>query len=82
MSKLHSGISYNSSSYEVQKSKEGTARVSMWKYLKIPYVYTLETSFCGTDKANYLISDYESIGGSLCEAICLNFWEHYSEFQS
>ena len=58
MSMLNSGIRYDYCSYAIQKSKEGTARVSMWKYLQIPYVYTLEASFCGTDKVNYLISDY------------------------
>ena len=33
----------------MSKSKEQTARMTMWKELKIPAVYTMETSFCGTD---------------------------------
>lgn len=41
MSMLNPGIRYDFCSYSIQKSKEGTARVSMWKYLQIPFVYTL-----------------------------------------
>ena len=50
----------------------------MWKHLQIPYIYTMEASFLGSDKQNYSISDYESVGSSLCEGICLNFWEYSS----
>ncbi len=32
---------YKNCSFAVQKDKEGTARIAMWKYLKIDYVYTL-----------------------------------------
>jgi len=32
------------------KSKESTARVSMFQKLKIPFVYTLEASFAGASK--------------------------------
>ena len=41
MSKMHSGFRFDYSCYTVQKEKEGTARIAMWKHLKIPYVYTL-----------------------------------------
>jgi hypothetical protein len=51
----------------VQKDKEGTARVTVWKDLKIDYVYTLESTFCGPEFGpNYLEADYERIGRKLC----------------
>jgi hypothetical protein len=49
MSKLCSFFSYDSSRYVVQKSKESTARVTLWRELKNPHVYTLEASFCGAN---------------------------------
>lgn len=30
--------------------KESTARISMFKELNIPNIFTMEASFCGTDK--------------------------------
>lgn len=34
--------------FTVSKAKEGTSRVALWRMLKIPAVYTLETSLCGS----------------------------------
>lgn len=49
MSKICNNFSYDSSRFSVHKSKESTARVTLWKDLKIPAVYTMEASFCGAD---------------------------------
>ena len=49
MSKLCSFFSYEQSRYVVQKSKESTARVTLWRELKIPHVYTMEASFFGSN---------------------------------
>ncbi len=35
------------SRFAVQKSKNSTARIAMWKELNVPYIYTLEASFLG-----------------------------------
>ena len=51
----------------------------MWKFLGIPYIYTMEASFFGSEKKNYEISDYENVGASLCEGMCLNFWNYVEE---
>lgn len=40
-------FSYDLSRFRVQKNKESTARIAMWKELKIPNVFTMEASFCG-----------------------------------
>lgn len=36
-------------SFAVQKAKESTARVAIWKELGITNTFTLEASFCGSD---------------------------------
>ena len=50
LSKLLDFFSFEYSRFSVHKSKESTARVSLWRELKIPNVFTLEASFCGADK--------------------------------
>lgn len=49
MSKLCENFQYDCCRFNVHKSKESTARVSLWKDLKIPAVFTMESSFCGAD---------------------------------
>jgi len=49
LSKICDYFSFESSRFSVHKSKESTARVSMWRELNIPNVFTMEASFCGAD---------------------------------
>jgi len=37
----------------VSRTKDGTARVAMFKELGIPNIFTMEASFCGADKGKY-----------------------------
>lgn len=37
----------------MNRLKEGTARIAMFKELNIANIFTLEASFCGADKGNY-----------------------------
>lgn len=48
MSKIHAPFRYDYCSYGIQKDKQGTARITMWKELKIDTIYTMEASFCGS----------------------------------
>ena len=50
MSKLLDFFSFEYSRFSVHKSKEATQRVTLWRELKIPNVFTMEASFCGPDK--------------------------------
>ena len=50
MSKLCDFFSFEYSRFSVHKSKEATARITLWRELKIPNVFTMEASFCGADK--------------------------------
>jgi hypothetical protein len=40
---------YNYSRFGNQKSKESTARMALFNELKVPAIYTIESSFCGND---------------------------------
>lgn len=61
-------------SFQVQKAKEATARIVMWKELGITNTFTLEASFCGPDQGKY--ADYhfnidilEEVGHKFCETV-------------
>ena len=59
MQKIFDAFKYENCCFAVQKDKEGTARITVWKELKIDYVYTLQATFCGSYYGqNYLESDY------------------------
>ena len=48
LSKISPLFSFSSSKFGVQKSKEATARVAVWKELKnVPLIYTMEATFSG-----------------------------------
>ena len=49
LSKLCDYFSFEQSRFSMHRSKEATARISMWKELKIPAIYTMEASFSGAD---------------------------------
>lgn len=77
LSKISSLFDFASSRFGVQKSKEATARVSVYKELKTcPLVYTMESTFSGLDKGPYNglhISTHmlESMGRDLCRALLI-----------
>lgn len=56
-------------------SKEGTARVALWRDLKMPNIFTVESSFCcGEEEAGHFgVGDYEEAGVGLCKTILLYF---------
>ena len=58
----------------MQKAKEATARIVIWKEIGITNTFTLEASFCGSDQGRY--SDFhfnimmlEEAGHKFCETI-------------
>jgi len=67
-------FSYDFSRFKVQRHKESTARISIWRLLRIPNVFTMEASFCGPkvkEDVNYHFNsqDLENIGKSLCQSL-------------
>ena len=74
MSKLNNSFHYQSCSFNIEKDKEGTARVTLFRELKIYEIFTLQASFCGLDNGpNFTELDYEKVGRKLCEGISLYF---------
>ncbi|KAM9172503.1 cytosolic carboxypeptidase 3 isoform 2-T2 [Pangshura tecta] len=66
-------FSFPDCNFKVEKSKEGTGRVVMWK-MGIRNSYTLEATFCGSKLGNregshFNIEDLESIGYHFCDAL-------------
>lgn len=53
MEKYCSVFNYANCSFAVQKEKESTARIALWKEFDISNCYTLEMSFCGPNKGKY-----------------------------
>jgi cytosolic carboxypeptidase protein 2/3 len=66
LSKLSPTFSYKSCSFHMQPSKDSTLRISMFKELEIPSVYTLEASFCGGNGMHFSVEDLKNMGKSLC----------------
>ena len=71
MSKLNSMIDFRECRFNVSRSKEKTARISLWKEMRLPNVFTLEASFFGYKDnvyktKHYNIQDYLDIGKDIC----------------
>ena len=75
LSKISKYFNFGSCRFGVQKSKESTARVSLYKELKTcPNIFTLESTFSGVDfgdlKGQFMAtSDFEQMGKELCRTI-------------
>ena len=42
--------------FRVQRSKESTARIVLWRELGLARSFTLEASFCGSDRDHFKVS--------------------------
>jgi hypothetical protein len=56
------------------KPKESTARISMFHQLRIPFVFTLEASFAGSNRGklayqHFSLQDLENIGKSVLKCV-------------
>jgi len=77
LSKVSPFFAYNYCAFRMQKSKESTLRISLFKDTKIPFVYTLEASFCGPNFGAYeglhhTTQDLQSIGKHICLSLLVN----------
>jgi hypothetical protein len=50
----------------VERVKDRTARVQLWRELKMTWSYTYECSFYGQDGRHYGVQDYLQCGKDLC----------------
>lgn len=70
LSRKMAHFNYYSCNFGLQKSKEGTSRITLWK-AGIDYSYTYELSFCGPQKQkrHFTMKDYELMGIELCKVL-------------
>jgi len=76
MSQICPFFVYNYSRFGNQKSKESTARMSLFNELKCPAIYTIESSFCGMNMGpfkNYHFStnNLMQTGRDFCRTLIL-----------
>jgi hypothetical protein len=69
-----SKFSFSDCSFKVQKSKEGTGRIVMWREMGIMNSYTMEATFCGStlDQGNsyhFSTADLEAMGYHFCDTL-------------
>ncbi|XP_013413553.1 cytosolic carboxypeptidase 1 isoform X1 [Lingula anatina] len=67
-------FSLNNCSFMVEKSKEATARVVVWRQVGIVRSYTMESTYCGCDQGPYRglhigTRELEEMGRKFCEAL-------------
>ena len=77
LSKMNPYFCYEYSRFGVQKSKEATARVALYKELKnVPNIYTMESTFAGLDmgpsQGKHLTTEMlETLGHDCCRAVLI-----------
>ena len=67
-------FSFEDCSFEVQKARESTARVVMWREFNLINSYTLEASFCGPTKGvhkgcHFNPSTLKEMGRDFCRTL-------------
>ena len=55
LDRLASLFNLQSCSFKVEKSKETTARVVVWRELGVKRSYTMESTYCGADQGLYKV---------------------------
>ena len=92
MSNRNKFFSFKDSHFRMEKDKESTARIVLYKLLDIPHIYTMEASFFGPNYPEAFGNNYcgdmhmaeenlESLGESLCR-LCLIFLSQYILFKN
>ncbi|KAJ3034568.1 Cytosolic carboxypeptidase 2 [Rhizophlyctis rosea] len=64
--------------FKIQRAKEGTARIQVWRQLNLINSFTMEASFCGSDQGpdggfHYGIEDLEDMGRKFGETLFAYF---------
>ncbi|XP_072260180.1 cytosolic carboxypeptidase 1 isoform X2 [Pyxicephalus adspersus] len=71
LSQIAPAFCMNSCSFVVEKSKESTARVVVWRELGVQRSYTMESTLCGCDQGKYKglqigTKELEEMGAKFC----------------
>ncbi|XP_055774952.1 cytosolic carboxypeptidase 1-like isoform X3 [Salvelinus fontinalis] len=63
LSQMAPAFSMASCSFVVERSKEATARVVVWREIGVKRSYTMESTLCGCDQGKYKQPEYVLVGG-------------------
>ena len=75
-------FSIQNCSYMVEKAKEPSARVVVWRQIRVVKSYTMESTYCGCDQGPYRVSDItyvhrSAVGGCVIfVVICSYMYMH------
>ncbi|XP_043102560.1 cytosolic carboxypeptidase 1 isoform X2 [Puntigrus tetrazona] len=74
LSQMAPAFSLSSCSFVVERSKEATARVVVWREIGVQRSYTMESTLCGCDQGKYKglqigTSELEEMGSQFCLAL-------------
>ena len=61
LSQIAPAFSYANCSFVVEKAKEGTARVVVWREIGVNRCYTMESTYCGFDQGLYKVRTTEAL---------------------
>ncbi|KAI2661304.1 Cytosolic carboxypeptidase 1 [Labeo rohita] len=74
LSQMAPAFSLSSCSFVVERSKEATARVVVWREIGVQRSYTMESTLCGCDQGKYKglqigTNELEEMGAQFCVAL-------------
>ncbi|XP_075983971.1 cytosolic carboxypeptidase 1-like [Anticarsia gemmatalis] len=74
MHRISPAFALGSCSFRVERERESTARVTVWRHLGVTRSYTMEASFCGFDRGPFKgfhlnTQHLQSVGCDFCEAL-------------
>ncbi|XP_022821510.1 cytosolic carboxypeptidase 4-like isoform X5 [Spodoptera litura] len=74
MHRISPAFALGSCSFRVERERESTARVTVWRHLGVTRSYTMEASFCGFDRGPFKgfhlnTHHLQSVGSDFCEAL-------------
>lgn len=55
MHRISAAFALGSCSFRVERERESTARVTVWRHLGVTRSYTMEASFCGFDRGPFKV---------------------------
>ncbi|XP_050666661.1 cytosolic carboxypeptidase 1-like isoform X3 [Leptidea sinapis] len=74
MHRISPAFALGSCSFRIERERESTARVTVWRHLGVTRSYTMEASFCGFDRGPYKgfhlnTLHLQNVGSDFCEAL-------------
>lgn len=82
LSQIAPAFSMASCSFVVERSKESTARVVVWREIGVQRSYTMESTLCGCDQGKYKVRVYFILFSTITYSLILSLSSFYLNFWS